>query len=114
MAEAAQGAAEEGTRRFKDVSSQAADAGQHAVNATAKAARVGAETLQQTLQAGWEAVSRVAQRSTDIFMQVLGLSWRQSEELAQQSSQNIQAIANTSIALLTCHKHPPHAHFHRI
>jgi hypothetical protein len=99
MAEAAQGAAEEGTRRFKDISSQAADAGQHAVNASAEAARVGAETLQQTLQAGWDAASKVAQRSTDNFLQVLGLSGRQSQELAQQSSQNIQAIANTSTVL---------------
>jgi hypothetical protein len=99
MAETAQRAAEEGTRRIKDITSEAAEAGQHAVNATAEAARVGAETLQQSLEVGLDAASKVAQRSTDHFMQVLGLSGRQSQELAQQSSQNIQAIANTSTVL---------------
>jgi hypothetical protein len=42
---------------------------------------------------------KVAQRSTDKFMQVLGLSGDQSRELAQQSSQNVQAIATTSTIL---------------
>jgi hypothetical protein len=42
---------------------------------------------------------KVAQRSNDEFLQVLGLSGQQSEELAQQSSQNVQAIANTSTVL---------------
>lgn len=69
------------------------------MNATAEAARVGAETLQQTLQVGWDAASKVAQRSTDQFMQVFGLSGLQSQQLAQQSSQNLQAIANTSTVL---------------
>jgi hypothetical protein len=99
MAETAQNAAQGGTRRIKDITNEAAEAGQHAVSATAEAARVGAETLQQTLQAGWDAASKVTQRSTDQFMQVLGLSGQQSQELARQSSQNIQAIANTSSVL---------------
>jgi hypothetical protein len=99
MAETAQNAAEEGTRRIKDITNETAEAGQHAVNATAAAARVGAETLQHTLQAGLDAASKVAQRSTDQFMQVFGFSGEQSQELARQSSQNIQAIANTSTVL---------------
>ena len=99
MAETAQEAAEEGTRRIKDITTEAAEAGQHALSATSEAARVGAETLQQTLRVGWDAASTVAQRSTDQFMQVLGLSGEQSQKLAHQSSQNIQAIANTSTVL---------------
>jgi hypothetical protein len=99
MAESAQNAAQEGAGRIKDITNETAEAGQHAVNATAEAARVGAETLQQTFQAGWDAASKVAQHSTDQFMQVMGLSGEQSQELARQSSQNIQAIANTSTVL---------------
>ena len=99
MAETSRNAAEEGTRRITDITNETAEAGQQAVNATAEAARVGAETLQHTLQAGWDAASKVAQRSTDQFMQVFGFSGQQSQELARQSSQNIQAIANTSTVL---------------
>ncbi len=99
MTETAQQAAQEGTQRIKDITNEAAEAGQHAVSATAEAARVGAETMQQTMQAGLDAAYKVASRSTDQFMQVLGLSGQQSQELAQQSSQNVQAIANTSTVL---------------
>jgi phasin family protein len=99
MAETAEHAAQEGTRRIKDITNEAAEAGQHAVSAAAEAARVGAETMQHTLQTGLDATYKVAQRSTDQFMQVLGLSGQQSQELAQQSSQNVQAIANTSTVL---------------
>jgi hypothetical protein len=95
MADTAQQAAQEGTRRIKEITNEAAEAGQHAVTATAEAARVGAETMQQTLQAGLDVAYKVAQRSNDEFLQVLGLSGQQSQELAQQSSQNVQAIANT-------------------
>jgi hypothetical protein len=99
MAETAQDAVQEGTRRIKDITNETAAAGQHAVSATAEAARVGAETLQHTVQAGWDVTSKLAQRSTDQFMQVFGLSGQQSQEVAHQSSQNIQAIANTSAIL---------------
>jgi hypothetical protein len=99
MADSAQQAAQEGTLRIKEITNEAAEAGQHAVSATAEAARVGAETMQQTLQAGLDAAYTVAHRSTDQFMQVLGLSGHQSQQLAQQSSQNIQAIADTSNVL---------------
>lgn len=99
MAETTQDAVQEGTRRIKDITNETAAAGQHAVSATAEAARVGAETLQHTVQAGWDVTSKLAQRSTDQFMQVFGLSGQQSQELAHQSSQNIQAIANTSAIL---------------
>jgi hypothetical protein len=99
MADTAQQAAQEGTRAIKQMTNDAAEAGQHAVSATAEAARVGAETMQQTLQAGLDTAYKVAQRSTDQFMQVFGLSGQQSREFAQQSSQNVQAIADTSTIL---------------
>jgi hypothetical protein len=99
MADKAQRAAQEGTRRIKEITNEAAEAGQQAVTATAEAARVGAETMQQTLQVGLDVAYKVAQRSTDEFLQVFGLSGQQSQELAQQSSQNVQAIANTSTVL---------------
>jgi hypothetical protein len=99
MADTAQQAAQEGTRAIKDITNDAAEAAQQAVSATAEAARVGAETMQQTLQAGFETAYKVAQRSTDQFMQVIGLSGQQSRQLAQQSSRNVQAIANTSTIL---------------
>ncbi len=99
VADTAQQAAQEGTRRIKEITNEAAEAGQHAVTATAEAARVGAETMQQTLQTGLDVAYKVAQRSTDQFLQVFGLSGQQSQELAQQSSQNVQAIANTSTVL---------------
>jgi hypothetical protein len=99
MADKAQRAAQEGTRRIKEITNEAAEAGQQAVTATAEAARVGAETMQQTLQVGLDVAYKVAQRSTDEFLQIFGLSGQQSQELAQQSSQNVQAIANSSTVL---------------
>jgi len=99
MADKAQQAAQEGTQRIKEITNEAAEAGQQAVTATAEAARVSAETMQQTLQTGLDVAYKVAQRSADEFLQVFGLSGRQSQELAQQSSQNVQAIANTSTVL---------------
>jgi phasin family protein len=94
-----QHAAQEGTQRIKEITSEAAEAGQHAVSATAEAARVGAETMQQTVQAGLDVAYKVAHSSTDHFMRMFGLSGQQSQELVQQSSQNIQAIADTSSIL---------------
>jgi hypothetical protein len=99
MADTAQQAAQEGTRRIKEITNEAAEAGQHAVTATAEAARVGAETMQQTLQTGLDVAYKMAQRSTDQFLELFGLSGQQSQELAQQSSQNVQAIADTSTVL---------------
>jgi hypothetical protein len=99
MADTAQHAAQEGTRRIKEITNEAAEAGQQAVTATAEAARVGAETMQQTLQTGLDVAYKVAQRSTDQFLELFGLSGEQSQELAQQSSHNVQAIANTSTVL---------------
>jgi hypothetical protein len=94
----AQHAAQEGTQRIKEITSEAAEAGQHAVSATAEAARVGAETMQQTVQAGLDVTYKVAHSSTDPFMR-MRLSGQQSQQLVQQSSQNIQAIADTSSIL---------------
>src|SRR4029450_9394565 len=58
MPDTAQQAAQEGTRRIKEITNEAAEAGQQAVTATAEAARVGAETMQQTLQAGLDVAYR--------------------------------------------------------
>jgi hypothetical protein len=99
ITETAQQATQQGTRAIKEITNDVAEAGQHAVSATAEAARVGVETMQQTVQAGLDTAYKVAQRSTDQFMQVLGLSGQQSRDLAQQSSQNVQAIADTASIL---------------
>jgi len=99
MANTARNAADEGSRRVRAATNEAAEAGQEAARAGADVARVGAETVQQTLQSSIEAAYKVAQHSTDQVMQIFGLSGQRGEEFAQQSSQNVQAIANTSTVL---------------
>ena len=99
MANIAKNAAEEGSSRVIAAANEAADAGQEAARAGADVARLGAQTVQQTLQSSIEAAYKLAQHSTDQVMQIFGLSGQRGEELAQQSSENVQAIANTSTVL---------------
>ena len=91
--------AAEAARAARIVTDEAADAGQHAARAGAEIAQSQTETVRQIVESGLSMATQVAERSVDQFAQAFGLSGRQAEETAQQSSRNIQAIAECNAVL---------------
>ena len=91
--------AAEAVRDARAVTDGAADAGRHAARVGAEIAQSGAETVQQIVQSSLEMATQVTERSVDQFAQVFGFSGRETEQTAQQSSQNIEAIAEASTVL---------------
>ena len=61
--------------------------------------RASAETVQQVVQSGVSMAAQMAERSMDQFTRAFGLSGRESREAAEQSSRNIQAVAECSTVL---------------
>lgn len=98
-ADAGQKVADETVRTARAVTNEAADAGQRAARAGADIARSGAETMQQFVQSGLEMTAQVTERSVDQLAQAFGFSGRQAQEAAQQSSRNIEAIAQCGTVL---------------
>ncbi len=86
-------------RNAQTVTDEAADAGRHAARAGAEIAQSGAETVQQIVQSSLEMATQATERSVDQFAQVFGFSGRVSEETAQQSSQNLEAVAEATTVL---------------
>jgi hypothetical protein len=99
LASAAKNGGHESATRVRAAAEEAAEAGHQLTLVGADVARLGAETVQQTFQSSIDAAYKLAQHSTDQMMQIFGLSGRASEDFAQQSSENVQAIANTSTVL---------------
>ncbi len=58
-----------------------------------------AESAREALQTGFSTVTEIAQRSTGQLMRTLGLSGEDTREVAQQSSQNLEIIAQTANVL---------------
>ena len=91
--------AAETIRNARTVTDEAADAGRHAARAGAEIAQSSAETVQQIVQSGLEMATQATERSVDQFAQVFGFSGRETEKTAQQSSQNIEAVAEATTVL---------------
>src|SRR5919199_5461392 len=78
---------------------ETAEASQQAARASAEIARSNAETVQQIMQSGLTMASQAAERSVEQFTSIFGLSDERAEETAQQSSRNIEAIAECNTVL---------------
>ena len=95
----ARDAANEAARTARSVSDEAAKVGEHSARAGADMARRGAETTRDAMQSGMNAATESFKRVTDQFTKALGFAGPQSEEVARRSSQNIEAISQTSTIL---------------
>ena len=92
-------AADEAARTARTVTDEAARVGEQTARAGADIARRGTETARDNLQSGLNTATETFQRMTDQFTKVLGFNGPQSEELAQRSSQNLQAVSQASTVL---------------
>jgi phasin family protein len=99
-ADAAHDAENDSTRTTRAVTEEAAKAGEQAMRAGADIARRTAETARETAQAGLNTAVQGFQRVTDQFTQVLGFAGPQAEDLARQSSENIEAVSQASTVLV--------------
>ena len=66
----------------------------------ADATRQAAETTQETIRTAIDAASRTLQSSTEQFTRSLGFSGRQGEELALQSTRNLEALSECGAVLM--------------
>src|SRR5919202_1179374 len=91
--------AAEAARTARIVADETANAGQHATQAGAEIARSNVETMQQAVQSSLNMAAQVAEHSVEQFTSIFGLSDERAEETAQQSSRNIEAIAECNTVL---------------
>jgi len=99
MADAGRAAADEAARTARTVTHEAARAGEETARAGADIANRSAETLRNNVQSGLNTATEAVQRMTDQFTKALGFNGPQSAELARRSSQNLQAVTETSTVL---------------
>ena len=91
--------ADEAARTARTVMHEAARAGEETARAGADIANRSAETLRNNVQSGLNTATEAVQRMTDQFTKALGFHGPQSAELARRSSQNLQAVTETSTVL---------------
>jgi phasin family protein len=92
-------AADEAARTARTVTDETARVGDQTARAGVDVFRRGSETARDTMQSGLNTATETFQRMTDQFTKVLGFNGPQSEELARRSSQNLQAVSQTSSVL---------------
>lgn len=97
--DAGRNTADETARTAHAVSEQAARAGEQVTRASTEMARRGAETASDTLKSGLDTAVQSFQRVTEQVTQVLGFAGPQAEELARQSSRNLQAVSQAGTVL---------------
>jgi phasin family protein len=97
--EAGRETADEAARAARAVTHEAARAGEESARAGADIANRSAETLRNNVQSGLNTATEAVQRMTDQFTKALGFNGPQSAELARRSSQNLQAVTETSTVL---------------
>ena len=90
-----QAEAEASERRAREASAALAQSAETG----AETIRANAETVQQIMQSGVSMATQAAERSVDQFTRVFGLSGREAQEAAEQSSRNIDAVAECSTVL---------------
>jgi len=78
---------------------QFADAAREGTNKIVDVSEKAAETTKQAMQSGIEIASQEAREAADRFSKTLGFSGQDSERLAEQSKQNIEAITRCSTVL---------------
>ena len=78
---------------------QFADAAREGINQMVDVREKATETTKQVLQNGIETASQQAREAADRFSKTLGFSGQDSERLAQQSKQNIEAVTRCGTVL---------------
>ena len=95
--------AQEASKRMVEESGRAgrrmADVGEQTVRAGADIAQRNAETLQQAWESGSELANDLTRRSTEQFTRTFGFGGEEVEKATQQSSRNLEAIAQSSSIL---------------
>lgn len=97
--EAGRRAADESTRAARGVIGEASQAGEQIFRASADAARQGAHTAQEAMTAGLNTATQTFQQVADQFTRSLGFAEPKAQELARKSSQNLEAVTQTSTVL---------------
>jgi len=95
--------AQEATKRMTEESGRAgrrmADVGEQTARAGADIAKRNAETLQQAWESGSELANDLTRRSTEQFARTFGFGGEEVEKATQQSSRNLEAIAQSGSIL---------------
>ncbi len=94
--EAAQEAARRMTEETERTARAAADAGERAARAGADLFQHNAESMQRAWQAGMEVCSHLTERTAVQFARALGLSGQEAQSATKQSSQNVEAIIQST------------------
>ena len=99
-AEAGRNAADEATRTMHAAARRATDAGEHMLDASSEAGHQGAGAAQAAMTTGLNTAAQSFQRATDQITQAIGFGGPQFEEMARQSSQNVEAMTQANTVLV--------------
>ena len=97
--QAVQEAAREGTEQASRIAQVSTDASERAARAGTEILQRNAETIQEALQSSAEIAARLTERSADQFARVFGISGDEAFKAAQKSSDNLDAIIQSSSVL---------------
>jgi len=97
--QAVQEAAREGTEQASRIAQVSTDASERVARAGTELLQRNAETIQEALQSSAEIAARLTGRSADQFARVFGISDDEAFKAAQKSSDNLEAIIQSSSVL---------------
>ena len=98
--EAGRNAADEATRTVHAAARRATDAGEHMLHASIEAGQQSAGAAQATMTTGLNTAAQSFQRATDQMTRAIGFGGPQFEEMARQSSRNVEAVTLASTVLV--------------
>jgi len=99
VTEAVQEAPREGAEHSGGIAQISADASERAARAGTEILQRSAETVQEALQSSAKIAARLTERSADQFGRVFGISVDEAHKAAQKSSDNLDAIIQSSSVL---------------
>lgn len=99
VTEAVQEAPSEGTEHSSGIAQISADASERAARAGTEILQRSAETVQEALQSSAKIAARLTERSADQFGRIFGISGEEAHKAARKSSDNLDAIIQSSSAL---------------
>ena len=97
--QAVQEAAHEGIEQTSRIAQIPSDASERAARAGTEILQRNAEAIQEALQSSAEIAARLTERSADQFGRIFGISGDEAYKAAQKSSDNLDAIIQSSSAL---------------
>jgi len=97
--QAVQEAAREGTEQASRIAQVSTDVSERVARAGTELLQRNAETIQEALQSSAEIAARLTGRSADQFARVFGISGDEAFKAAQKSSDNLDAIIQSSSVL---------------